>query len=81
MINVKFSIPDDREQALIARVREGGYKDVDEYVRNLVQSDLDQEEDWEVTPQLLALLEEGERSGISERTPRQILEGVLNTKL
>lgn len=68
MINVSITLPDDVESALTARVTEGGYTDLADYVRALIESDMGVEDDWEMTPELAAALEEGEHSGISDRT-------------
>lgn len=77
MINVSITLPDDVESALTARVTEGGYTDLADYVRALIESDMGVEDDWEMTPELAAALEEGERSGIS---PYSFDEIIANAK-
>ena len=76
MINVSISLPDDVETALAARVKQGGYADLADYVRALIESDVS-EDDWEMTPELAEALEEGERSGIS---PYSFDEIIANAK-
>lgn len=72
MINVSITLPDDIESALADRVREGGYTDLNAYVAALIESDVGVDDRWEMTPELAAALEEGERSGISDRTLDEI---------
>lgn len=57
-----FSLPDDLREVIESRVQAGIYPDVESYIRNLVQADLS----LELSPELMAALEEGEASGYAE---------------
>ena len=72
MIHVAISLSDDVEAALKARVREGGYSDIADYVRALIETDVAPGNSWEVTPEIAAAIDEGERSGISSRSLDEI---------
>ncbi len=77
MINVSISLPDDVESFLPVRVKQGGYADLADYVRALIESDVGIDDDWEMTPQLAEALEHGMRSGIS---PYSFDEIIANAK-
>lgn len=64
MIHVSFSVREDVEASLDARVVDRGYSDLADYLRALVEADADAE-GWEMTPEIAAAIEEGERSGFA----------------
>lgn len=73
MIHVTLSLPPDVESAVAERVRKGGYADLAEYLAVMLTRDVAvDDESWQMTPELAALLEEGERSGISPRSLDEI---------
>ncbi len=72
MATLNISLPDDLREVIEARVSAGIYRDVDSYIRDLVRADL-AFDDREASAELIAALEEGEASGWSEKTPRQII--------
>lgn len=82
MATLQISVPDEMKMLVEARVRDGLYADASDYVRNLIRSDLGREGDWELTPELLAAIEEGEASGYIEFDRETFLkdarEGFLN---
>ena len=64
MITIKLDLSDGLQRELEARLREGAYANIEDYVRDLIASDLSDDEDsWEMTPELAAALAEGEASG------------------
>lgn len=73
MIHVSLSLPADVENAVAERVRRGGYADLAEYLEEMLTSNVAvDDEPLQMTPELQALLEEGERSGVSERSLDEI---------
>lgn len=63
MTKISFNLPDELKEGLEGRVREGPYPDVEAYLRDLIRADLAQHDSWQMTPELEALLAEGEASG------------------
>jgi antitoxin ParD1/3/4 len=73
MIHVTLSLPADVESAVAERVRRGGYASLAEYLEEMLVWDVAvDDEPLQMTPELQALLEEGERSGVSERSLDEI---------
>lgn len=72
MATLNISLPDDIRAVIEERVRAGIYRDVDSYIRGLITADLEIR-DSEASDELIAALEEGEASGWSDKTPRQII--------
>jgi antitoxin ParD1/3/4 len=73
MIHVTLSLPADVESAVAERVRRGGYASLAEYLEEMLVWDVAvDDEPVQMTPELQALLEEGERSGVSERSLDEI---------
>lgn len=70
MAQVNVSLPDDLSAWAESRVTDGGYGDPAEYVRDLVRRD---REDEEKLARLQAAIDEGRRSGVSERDPFEYL--------
>jgi Arc/MetJ-type ribon-helix-helix transcriptional regulator len=63
VITIKLDLTDGMRRELEARVRDGAYASVEDYVRDLVVTDLSDDEDgWEITPELAAALAKGEAS-------------------
>ena len=73
MATLSITLPDAMKRLVEARVQSGLYADTSDYVRDLIRADLTGEGDWEVTDELAAAIEEGERSGISDRTFEEIV--------
>ena len=71
MATIRFDLSEDLKAGLEGRVREGAYANVDAYLSDLIRADLEQDETWEMTPELATLLKEGEESG---EDPRSIAE-------
>ena len=65
MIHVSIPLSDDIAFALDAKVRGSGHADRVDYLRTVIEDHLSVVADWEMTPELAAALEEGERSGVS----------------
>ena len=70
---VSISLPDGMKARVEARVRDGLYTDIGEYVRDLIRADLDAEGDWEITPEIAAAIDEGEASGFVRYSRESIL--------
>ena len=74
MITISLDLSDDLKRVLEARLQDGAYATIEEYVRELIQSDLaDDEEAWEVTPELAAALAAGTASGGNRRSIAQMI--------
>jgi antitoxin ParD1/3/4 len=67
MTTVKISIPDAMSEWLDERIRSGQYADASDYVSDLIRQDRERRE------ALVRALIEGEESGESERSVRQIV--------
>jgi len=72
MATLTFSLPDDLREVIEARVAAGIYPDAESYIRDLIDADL-RANGFEASDELIAALEEGEASGWSDKTPRQII--------
>lgn len=73
MIEMRISLPEDMKMRVEARIRQGLYADISDYVRDLIRSDLGPPEERAASPELIAALEEGEASGWSDRHFDQIV--------
>ncbi|MBO9622693.1 MAG: hypothetical protein J7500_08270 [Sphingomonas sp.] len=73
MITIRLDLSDSVKRELEARVRESAHATIEDYVRDLIETDLVQEESWEMTPELAAALKEGESSGVDSRSLEDIL--------
>jgi len=71
MATIRFEISEEMRAGLEARASESDYADVADYLRDLIQADL--EDSWEMTPELAAALAEGEASGIDSRSIEDII--------
>jgi antitoxin ParD1/3/4 len=70
MAQVNVSLPDELSAWAESRVMEGRYGDPAEYVRDLVRRD---RADEEKRARLQAAIDEGRRSGVSERTIEDVI--------
>lgn len=71
MATMNISLPDDMKALVEARVRNGLYSNVSDYIRDLIRDDLSVA--WEFDEEIATALEAGEASGWSEKTPREII--------
>jgi antitoxin ParD1/3/4 len=71
MATMNISLPDDMKALVEARVRNGLYANVSDYVRDLIRADLTEDE-WEMDAATAAALDEGEASGIGDRSLDEI---------
>jgi len=75
MATMNVSLPDEMKKYIESQVQTGKFSNTSDFVRELIRRDL------EYTTKLEALrnaLEEGERSGVSESTLKDIWEEVKN---
>ena len=77
MATMKFSLPDDLRDYIKARIENGGYASISDYVHELIRRDQAQTEEEDA---LRAALIKGEESGVSSRRVPQIL-GALKARL
>jgi Arc/MetJ-type ribon-helix-helix transcriptional regulator len=73
MATIQLQLPDETQASLETRARECAFADVTDYVRNLIRSDLEREEGWEMTSELAAALAEGDASGDEGRSIADII--------
>lgn len=66
MATLEISIPDDHQEWIAAQVAAGWYANASDYIRELIQRD----QQTRVSLQLALI--DGERSGVSERTIRDV---------
>jgi antitoxin ParD1/3/4 len=66
MATINISLPDQLKVWLDERMKEGSYPTVSDYLRDLIRRDQEQRDT------LVRALIEGEESGISKRTVREI---------
>jgi antitoxin ParD1/3/4 len=71
MARIDIQLTDTMATWVEERARSGAYRDAGEYVRELIRRD---QERVTVHHELQELLTEGIESGISDRTPEQLLE-------
>ena len=69
MAKLTISMPDAMSAHVTARIEEGQYGNVSEFFRDLVRRD---QERQRATGQLRELIDEGEASGIDDRTVEDI---------
>lgn len=77
LVKKTYSITSHHDEWVKARVASGKYATDSEYLRELIRRD---EEETEKLEALRAALIEGEQSGISSRSPDDILQAVLARK-
>ena len=70
MATLNVSLPDAMKAWIEAQTRSGQYNNASEYVRDLIRRDQHERQRLE---RLQAAIDEGRRSGISERTAEEIL--------
>ncbi|OYX62373.1 MAG: hypothetical protein B7Y89_09080 [Novosphingobium sp. 32-60-15] len=78
MTDLSFSIPSPLHSRIEHRATEAGYADVGDYVRDLIERDLEGAADQ--TAWLRAMIQEGLDSGISPETPETIIETIISRR-
>jgi len=73
MATIQLQLPDEMQASLEARAHDCAFADVADYLRDLIRSDLEREEGWEMTPELAAALAEGDASGDDGRSVADII--------
>lgn len=71
MLKKTITVPDAMEEWIKAQTASGRYPNDSEYIRDLIRRD---QERAQAYAELRVLLEEADASGLSERTPDEILE-------
>jgi antitoxin ParD1/3/4 len=67
MATMNISLPDPISEWIEERIRSGQYANADDYIRDLIRDDRERRE------RLVQALVEGEESGLSRRTVREII--------
>jgi antitoxin ParD1/3/4 len=70
MATMNLSLPDAMKAWIEAQTKGGQYNNASEYVRDLIRRDQNEREKLE---RLQTAIDQGRRSGISNRTPEEIL--------
>jgi antitoxin ParD1/3/4 len=70
MATLNLSLPDAMKAWIEAQTKGGRYNNASEYVRDLIRRDQNEREKLE---RLQTAIDQGRRSGISNRTPEEIL--------
>jgi antitoxin ParD1/3/4 len=70
MATLNLSLPDAMKAWIEAQTKGGRYNNASEYVRDLIRRDQNEREKLE---HLQTAIDQGRRSGISNRTPEEIL--------
>ena len=70
MATLNLSLPDAMKAWIEAQTKGGRYNNASEYVRDLIRRDQNEREKLE---RLQTAINQGRRSGISNRTPEEIL--------
>ena len=70
MATLNLSLPDAMKAWIEAQTKGGQYNNASEYVRDLIRRDQNERENLE---RLQTAINQGRRSGISNRTPEEIL--------
>jgi antitoxin ParD1/3/4 len=70
MATLNLSLPDAMKAWIEAQTKGGQYNNASEYVRDLIRRDQNEREKLE---RLQTAIDQGRRSGISSRTPEEIL--------
>jgi len=78
MTDLSFSIPSPLHSRIEHRATQAGYADVGDYVRDLIERDLESAADK--TAWLRGMIEEGVASGISSETPETIIETIISRR-
>jgi antitoxin ParD1/3/4 len=73
MAKISISMTDTMEAFVHERIKEGDYNNVSEYFRDLVRRDQENRDKYEV---LKTAIQRGIDSGISPRTPQDIMADV-----
>jgi antitoxin ParD1/3/4 len=69
MATMKISLPDPITEWIEERIRSGQFANASDYIGNLIRDDRERRE------RLVSALIEGEQSGLSHRTVRDIIAG------
>jgi antitoxin ParD1/3/4 len=72
-----ITVTDQQDNWIKARIAAGEFTNDSEYIRDLIRRD--QERQSKIEAIRMALIE-GEESGISDRTPEEIMEAVIERK-
>jgi antitoxin ParD1/3/4 len=73
MANINISLPEPVAEWIKERVRSGQYANASDYIRDLIRDDRERRE------QLVRALVEGEESGLSRRSVRDIIAAAKST--
>jgi antitoxin ParD1/3/4 len=71
MATMNISLPDEMKAMVEQRVRSGLYANASDYIRDLIRDDFS--DDWLVTPEIAAAIDEGEASGLNNRSFGEII--------
>lgn len=74
MTDLSFSLPSDLARRVESRIAEGEFADAGDYLRELVQRDLDEAED---TAWVRAKVQEGIASGIIDKDASEVLREII----
>ena len=74
MTDLSFSLPPDLARRVESRIAEGEFADAGEYLRELVQRDLDEAADAAWVREKIA---EGEASGFIDKDAREVLREIM----
>ena len=74
MTDLSFSLPSDLARRVESRIAEGEFADAGEYLRELVQRDLDEAADAAWVREKIA---EGEASGFIDKDAREVLREIV----
>ena len=74
MTDLSFSLPSDLARRVESRIAEGEFADAGEYLRELVQRDLDEAADAAWVREKIA---EGEASGFIDKDAREVLREIM----
>lgn len=74
MATMNISLPKKMKDWVEKRVSEGSYANSSDYIRDLIRED---EERRQVYDEIMQAAEDGLASGLSERTPQEIVEATL----
>lgn len=77
MTDLSFSLPSSLESRVQQRIADGGYADAADYLRDLIQRDLDEAADTAWVREKIA---EGEASGYIERDAREVLREIVEER-
>lgn len=81
MVKKSISVTDQRDSWIKAQIETGHFGNESEVVRELIRErQMREQETPEVVEAIRAALIEGEKSGISDRTPEDIIKAVIERK-